>query len=426
MGIPVGGTAKGDANKRHNFWALLWDGILFTPALALFDPATTMPLLVDRLTGSSMLVGLVGTLRFAGLWLPALPIANAVKHRERKLPWLLYACLARIPVGLLGAALLFADRIPAALLLALVFITHSLFWLGEGCAGLTWTDIVGKCIPQGQRGRFFGLMQAFGSLGAFCLGFFVTWVLENEALTFPANYGVLFILSFVLFMGSFAAIALVKEPPGKVYKEAEPFAQFLRRVPEYLKREPVFLQIVAKIFLIGLSGLALPFYVVYAREILGLSSGAAGYFISAQTLGSVVGGVIWGYLGHHRGYRRMLGYVGIAQAVAPAAALSAVLVPSTGGRLAVMLMAYVFLGIGASGWSVGTNCILETVPPQDLTVYTALSSTMQIPLFMAPFVGGYIVTTAGYAVVFILAAVLPALAQARPLPTKASTGSIEA
>jgi MFS family permease len=122
----------------------------------------------------------------------------------------------------------------------------------------------------------------------------------------------------------------------------------------------------------------------------------------------------------------MLGYVGIAQAVAPAAALSAVLVPSTGGRLAVMLMAYVFLGIGASGWSVGTNCILETVPPQDLTVYTALSSTMQIPLFMAPFVGGYIVTTAGYAVVFILAAVLPALAQARPLPTKASTGSIEA
>ncbi|NLA57569.1 MAG: MFS transporter [Firmicutes bacterium] len=424
MGISVS-NAKGDSIQRRNFWALLGEGILFIPALALFDPATTMPLLVDRLTGSSLLVGLLGTLRFAGMWLPALPVANFVKHRERKLPWLLYACLARIPIGFLGAALLFAHRIPTALLIALVFITHSLFWLGEGCAGLTWTDIVGKCVPERQRGRFFGLMQAFGSLGAFCLGFLVTRVLESDALSFPANYGILFILSFVLFMGSFASIALVKEPPGKVYKEAEPFAQFLRRLPEYLKREPVFVRIVAKIFLIGLSGLALPFYVVYAKEILGLPVSAAGYFISAQTLGSVVGGLFWGYMGHSRGYRMVIGYVGIAQALAPATALSAALLPFTSGRLTLMLLAYFFLGIGASGWSVGTNCILETVPPQDLAVYTALSSTMQIPLFLAPFVGGFIVTTAGYGVVFILAAALPALAQAGSLPTKSFPASIE-
>ena len=126
-----------------------------------------------------------------------------------------------------------------------------------------------------------------GSLGAFCLGFFVTWILESEAYVFPADYGLLFILACVLFMASLASIAFVKEPPGKAYKDAEPFVQFLKRVPDYLRREPVFVRIVAKLFLIGLNGLALPFYVVYAKEILGLPAGAAGYFISAQTLGSV-------------------------------------------------------------------------------------------------------------------------------------------
>jgi hypothetical protein len=51
---------------------------------------------------------------------------------------------------------------------------------------------------------------------------------------------------------------------------------------------------------------------------------------------------------------------------------------------------------------------------------------MQIPLFLVPIIGGYLVTTAGYTLVFILAAVLPALAQVKPLPSKAAVGSVEA
>ena len=426
MDVQIMNAAKDDSAQRRNFWALLMEGILFTPALALFDPATTMPLLVDRLTGSSMLVGLLGTLRLVGMWLPSLPVANFVKHRERKLPWLIYACLTRIPVGLLGAALLMAHRMSPAALVALIFIAHSLFWLGEGSAGLIWTDILGKCIPERQRGRFFGILQAFGSLGAFCLGFFVKWILENDAWAFPTDYGVVLIVSFILFMGALISMALVKEPPGKAYKEAEPFTQFLGRLPDYLRKEPMFVQIVAKLFLIGFCGLALPFYVVYAKEVLGLPASAAGYFISAQTLGAVIGGPFWGYLGHSRGFRAVLGYVGVVQALAPAAALAAALVPGTGGRLALMITAYVLLGMSASGWTVSTSSILETVPSQDCTVYVALANTMQIPLFLVPIIGGYLVTTAGYTLVFILAAVLPALAQVKPLPSKAAVGSVEA
>jgi MFS family permease len=403
--------AEDTATRRHNFRALLWDGIFFSPALALFEPTTTIPLLVGRLTDSSVLVGLVGTLRLAGMWLPALPIANLVKHRERKKPWVIYGCLARILIGLLGIALLFSQHLSDGLLLGLILLTHLLFWTGEGCAGLTWTDIVGKCIPEDERGRFFGLMQTFGNLAAFGVGFFVKWVLDNDAWAFPANYGILFVASFTFFMASLGSMSLVKEPPGKAYQEAEPFGQFLRRLPEYLKKDPVFLRIVSKIFLIGMSSLALPFYVLYAKEKLGLPGGVAGYFISAQTLGMVVGGMLWGYLGDTLGHRRTLGYVGIVYAFAPMAALVATLVPSFSAKLGVMLLAYILLGIGASGWPVGTNSILEVVEPKDRTVYLALSNTLQIPLFLAPFIGGYLVLIGGYTTLFILAAVLPAMAQ---------------
>lgn len=399
------------ATKRRNFRALLWDGIFFTPALALFEPTTTIPLLVDRLTSSSLLVGLVGTLRLAGLWLPALPIANLVKHRERKKPWVIYGCLTRIPVGVLGIALLCSRRLSDRFLLGIVLLTHLLFWLGEGCAGLTWTDIVGKCIPEDQRGRFFGLMQATGNIAAFGIGFFVKWVLDNDRWVFPANYGILFVTAFILFMASLASLILVKEPLGKAYEEAEPFCQFMRRLPEYLRKDPVFLRIVGKIFMIGLGGLALPFYVLYAKQKLGLPGGVAGYFISAQTLGTVVGGMLWGYLGDARGHGKILGYVGLIQGLAPLVALLGALVPSPSGRLAAMLVAYVLLGIGASGWSVGTNAILEVVTPEDRTVYLALANTLQIPLFLAPFIGGYFVLVGGYTALFLLASVLPATAQ---------------
>ena len=404
------------ANHRRNFRALLWDGILFTPALALFEPTTTIPLLVDRLTGSALLVGLVGTLRLAGMWLPALPVANWVKHRQRKKAWVVYGASTRVAIGLLGVALLFSGHLSEGILVALILLTHTLFWMGEGCAGLTWTDIVGKCIPENQRGRFFGLMQAFGNIAAFGIGFFVKWVLDHDGWAFPVNYGILFTASFVFFMASLGSFLVVKEPDGEVYDAAEPFWQFFGRLPEYLGKDPVFLRIVIKVFLIGLSGLALPFYVIYAKESLGLPGGAAGYFISAQTVGMVIGGMLWGYLGDTRGHGRTLGYVGIVQALAPVAALLAALISGSAGRLGAMLAVYVFLGMGASGWQVGTNSILEVVPPADRTVYLALSNTLQIPLFLAPFVGGYLVMTGGYGFLFVLAAILPALAQVGTIP----------
>ncbi|NMB46586.1 MAG: MFS transporter [Firmicutes bacterium] len=408
--------AENEKIRWRNFMALLGDSIFFYPAVALFEPTTTIPLLIDRLTGSSLLVGLVGTLRLAGLRLPALPIANLVKHRERKKPWVLYGCLGRILVGLLGVALLVSKHLSDQLLVGLVLFTHLFFWLGDGIAALTWTDIVGKCIPEDQRGRFFGLGQSFGNLAAFGVGFLVKWILDNDALVFPTNYGILFVSAFVLFMVSMGSFILVKEPPGEVYEEAEPFMQFIRRLPEYLRKDPVFVQIVGKIILIGLGGLALPFYVLYAKEKLGLPGGVAGYFISAQTLGMVVGGGLWGYLGDTWGHKRTLGYVGVIQALAPVAALLAALAPGYAGRLVIMLVSYVLLGMGQCGWIVGTNSILETVTPEDRTVYLALSSTLQAPLFLAPFVGGLLVVVGGYTTVFILAAVLPALAKVRAIP----------
>ena len=51
------------------------------------------------------------------------------------------------------------------------------------------------------KGTLFWLSRAYGSIAAFGVGFFVKWVLDNEAWGF-LNYGLLFTVSFVLFMAS--------------------------------------------------------------------------------------------------------------------------------------------------------------------------------------------------------------------------------
>lgn len=413
---------QSESIDRRNYRGLLFDGIFFMPAMALFEPTTTIPLLVERLSGSSLLVGLVGTLRLIGMWFPALPVANWVKHREYKKRWVIFSCLLRFPLGLLSLGFFLLDEKAAGILLALVFLAHTCFWLGEGFAGVPWTDIVGKCIPAERRGRFFGMLQFWGNIAAFGAGFFVRWILDNDGIPYPTNYAILFTGAFILFILSLVAFGFVKEPRGETRVAPEPFAVFVRRLPGYLRANPLFVRIAIIIFCMGLGGLALPFYVLYATEKLALPGAVAGYFISAQTLGMVIGGALWGYLGDYCGHRQTMPYVALIQMLAPVVALLGGLGALAGLSLVIMLALYVLLGIGMSGWVVTVNCIMEVTTPVDRAVYLALSNTLQIPLFAAPFIGGYIVQASGYTWLFILAAAFPLLAVLLALQLRALGG----
>ena len=61
MGVAVRDYSRKDSGSAPQLLGAFGRRSAVHSGLGPFDPATTMPLLVDRLTGSSVLVGLVGT-----------------------------------------------------------------------------------------------------------------------------------------------------------------------------------------------------------------------------------------------------------------------------------------------------------------------------------------------------------------------------
>ena len=104
--------------------------------------------------------------------------------------------------------------------------------------------------------------------------------------------------------------------------------------------------------------------------------------------------------------------MGIIRALAPVAALCAA-VYQVLPRLVMMLVAYVFWG-WAGGWQVGTGSILEVVAPP-IALFILRFLIHSDTLFSSPGYWGLSVLGGGYTTLFVVAAVLPALAKLGPM-----------
>jgi len=74
--------------------------------------------------------------------------------------------------------------------------------------------------------------------------------------------------------------------------------------------------------LTGFSLMALPFYVVNAREKLDAPAEAVGWFLLAQVLGGVLGNLVWARLVDLAGSRKMLVYCAVISALTPLLAIA--------------------------------------------------------------------------------------------------------
>ena len=154
-----------------------------------------------------------------------------------------------------------------------------------------------------------------------------------------------------------------------------------------------------------LAGLALaPFFVVYARQELGVPAGMVGVFLSTQMIGAAVSNLLWGWLGDRYGNRMIT--IGVA-ASGGVATLIALFTPA---QMAILYtLVFLFLGGTMSGMRVGYgNIILEMAPPELRPTCVALTDTLLMPFMLFPLVVGALVQHVPYAWVFIAGALLMA------------------
>ncbi len=394
---------------RHNFVSLVGDGLFFTFGTAFYDSTSVLPVFVSTLTSSSVLIGLSLTIRNLGWMLPQVFVARYVGPMERKKPITVAASsVQRLSLFLISImTLIWAGRRPE---LALVgyFAGLAVFSLGDGVTSVPWTDIVGRSVPHQRRGRLFGMMQVAGGILAFGAGFVVRWIISHPALSYPRNFALLFLIGAILSTASLLMFCRVKEPPLKSTAPPRvPLATYFRQVPVLFRRNPAAARLViVRVLATGIN-LAVPFFAVYGREVLGFPPEAAGLFVSAQMIGTVVGGWAWARIGDFLGNRLLVRSTVAAGAVATVVPL--LMAPLAGSELARLLYPVAFAVLGATfagTWMGFTNYLIETTPEDERPYYLGAVNTLVAPFTFFGVLGGLVVAAAGYVTCFAIAGAL--------------------
>ena len=249
--------------NRRNFIAGLWHGAFLALGVALTQPTTVISAFVADLTGSTIWVGGLSTVLTVAGTLPQLFVARWIEPRPRKMPYLMIAIYLRVLSWGLLAVLVYAigDKHPTTLAWILVGMLV-VFYAGGGLGNIPYTDIIGKIIPADRRGAFFGGKGALAgplSVGAALLA---RQILAH--VSYPNNYAMLFGLAAAGLAVASLGFWAIREPASATKERTiPPWHTYWKQVLATSRRLKALVVIQ---LLTGFSLMALPFYVVYARE----------------------------------------------------------------------------------------------------------------------------------------------------------------
>jgi MFS family permease len=391
-------AAEVERNYRWNFVVNLLDGAFFFLGLSFISSSTIAPLFVSKLTTSPLAIALVAIIAQAGWFLPQLLTANAVERLPRRKPVIvnLGFFMERLPLWMLVAAALVAVERPT---LALFLFLGGIAWftVGGGMVATAWQDLVARCFPVQQRGRFLGITSFVGT-GMGALGAALTiWLLSN--FPFSTNFVITFTIGAIAFLLSWAALALVREPALPVDTVPQSNRQFLAKLPGIVRQDGNYRRFLAARSLMALGTLGMGFVTVAALTRWQVPDSTAGVYTAALLLGQAAGNLTSGFLADRFGHKLCLEMGALAAALAFALAW---LAPAPGWYYVVFFL----LGINQGTIFVsGILVVLEFCQPQRRPTYAGLANTI-VGLFsvVGPLLGAWLASMS-YDLLFALCAI---------------------
>jgi MFS family permease len=390
-------------NYRWNFFTFLTDFVSFGVGFTFFSPDSVLPAFTLRLTENELVIGMAIAVFHGGWLLPQLATARLIGDKPRKKPYMLVGMGGRILflVIALGLWAGLADH-PAPMLL-LFFLCIGLFSTIDGIVSVAWFDIMARAIPPRRRGRLIAAGQAIKGLIGIGAGALIKLILSHYP--FPASYVLIFTLASVALIPSTIALLLIREPPpenANPQTDGQVRGGWLRP----LLADQVFRRWMLCRLLVGMIGLATPFYVKHAEKELLLPESITGDFVLAQTLAGVVMSILLGPVSERWGPRHTVRIGSAAAAVGPLFALAVHLVGQDWLVRAYPLV-FIALGIIASAWMLGFyNYLLEIAPPGKRAAYVGTGNTVTGLLTLAPIAGGWLLKGTSYTTLFGLTAAL--------------------
>ena len=385
------------ATERRNFFGGLWHGAFLALGMALTQPTTVIASFVADLTGSTVWVGGLSTVLTVAAALPQLFVARLVEPRATKMPFLLLAIYLRVASWVVLAwliASLGASR-PELLAWALVGLL-AVFYAGGGLGNIPYTDIIGKVIPAHRRGAFFGGKEALAGPLAVGAALLARRILAGVA--YPDSYALLFGLAGAALAVASLGFWLIREPPRTdAPGRSQPWRAYWAQLAVAARRLKTLIIIQ---LLTGFSLMALPFYVVYAREELGGPAEAVGWFLLAQVTGGVLGNLLWAQLVDRLSSRTMLTACALTSTAAPLLAIALGPLGWWG-----LLPTFFLAGAAFNGRRVGfQSALLELAPATERPTFAALNAVLILPVAALPLLAGLLLQDWSYVTLFALTA----------------------
>jgi MFS family permease len=383
----------------RNFAVHLVHGLLGQTGFRLVSTPTFVPAYILLLSGGSdIAVGLALSLAALGAAVTPLFSASLIGHRRRVLPVGFFTGGAmRVAVLFLAlAGLLFEGD--AALVAALAAM--ALFGLFAGMQTVVFQTLLSKVIPVNYRGRLMGIRNFLASLTT--IG--VAWVGGNYLVGTPptaGGYGQVFLLSFVLTTIGLLVLVLVREPEPPTVADKRSFAQYLREMPAFLRAEPAFARFVLARAVSTLGRMALPFYILYAGESIGLSGETLASLTVAFTVAATLANLFWGWLADQYGFRLcLLLSIGLWIAATLTLLLSA--------NYWVVVAVFAAIGASQEGFRLGSISLpMEFGNRENTSLRLAIANTVSEGAgSVAPLLGGLVAAALGYGAVFLGASAL--------------------
>jgi MFS family permease len=386
----------------RNFAIHLIHGLLGQTGFRLVNTPTFVPAYILMLSGGSdFAVGLALSLQALGSALTPLLSASIIGHRDQVLP-VGYWTGGAMRVAILGLALagLFLSGNHA---LYAVIACLGLFGLFAGMQGVVFQVLLGKVIPVTNRGKLMGLRNFLAGITTIV----VAWFGGNYLVGTPptaAGYSWVFLMAFGLTSLGLLMLVLVREPRPPTVAPRLSLTEHLLGMPAFLRAEPEFTRYVIARALMTMGRMALPFYILYAGQTIGLSGPTLAALTIAFTAAATGSNLLWGLLADRYGFRLCLLVTVVMWILAT---LSLLLSSQYWAIIAV------FVAIGASqeGFRMASMSLaMEFGSREQMALRIATANTAaEIAGSLAPLLGGIIASLMGYGAVFVGASAALAL-----------------
>jgi MFS family permease len=266
-----------------------------------------------------------------------------------------------------------------------------------GMQGVIFNYLMSKVIPVKRRGRLLGLRNALAGITAAIVAYLGGEFLVGE--NFLGNgYAATFLLAFALTSLGLGMLLLVREPQPPEVRLPSQLRQRLRELPALFREDRAYTYYTLCRALATMGRMATPFYIVYARDTIGLTGTNIGILSTAFVAANSVSNLAWGAMADRSGFRGVFVVTLVLWIVS-------VLGMMASSSIAGFVLAFIGIGAGMGGFQMAAqNMVLEYGSRKDLPIRIAVANSAQEAVgAIGPLLGGLLAVFFGLDFLFGLA-----------------------